>query len=642
MVAPSWSVTVTVAPGSPVPVMVGVLSVRVDPSVGAVMTGAVGALVSTVMVTGADGGETFPAGSVWVAVSVVSPCGSGVVGVTDQVPPAPTVVVPMVAPVPSLTVTVAPGSPVPLMVGVVSLVDEPSTGAVITGAAGAVVSTVKLTGADGGETFPAGSVWVAVSVVVPCGSGVVGVTNHVPPASTVAVPMVAPVPSVTVTVAPGSPVPVIVGVVSLVDDPSVGAVMTGAAGAVVSIVKVTGAETGETLPAGSAWVAVTVTAPSASGVIGVSYHAPPRPTVAVPIGVPPALTVTVAPGSPVPVMVGVLSVRVDPSVGAVMTGAVGALVSTVMVTGAEGGETFPAGSVWVAIRVVSPWGSGVVGVSDQVPPAPTVADPIGVPPAVTVTVAPASPVPLTVGVSSLVTDPSTGAVITGAAGAAVSTVMVTGAEGKELFPAGSVWVAVRVVSPSGSGVVGVTDHVPPASTVVVPIGLPSWSVTVTVAPGSPVPVMVGVLSFVDDPSAGAVITGAAGGVVSTVKVTGAEGAETLPARSAWVAVSVVAPSGSGVVGVSDHAPPASTVAVPIGAPPALTVTVAPGSPVPVIVGVLSVVVEPSAGAVITGAAGVAVSIVKVTGADVGEMLPARSAWIAVMVVGPSGSGAAGV
>src|SRR5580765_226412 len=386
MVAPSWSVTVTVAPGSPVPVMVGVLSVRVDPSVGAVMTGAVGALVSTVMVTGADGGETFPAGSVWVAVSVVVPCGSGVVGVTDQVPPAPTVVVPMVAPVPSLTVTVAPGSPVPLMVGVVSLVDEPSTGAVMTGAAGAVVSTVKVTGAEGGETFPAGSVWVAVSVVVPCGSGVVGVTDHVPPASTVAVPMVAPVPSVTVTVAPGSPVPVIVGVVSLVDDPSVGAVITGAAGAVVATVKVTGAETGETLPAGSAWVAVTVTAPSASGVVGVSDHVPPSATVAVPIVAPPAaVTVTVAPGSPVPPMVGVLSFVDDPSAGAVITGAVGALVSTVKVTGADGGETFPAGSGWVAVSVVVPCGSGVVGVTNHVPPASTVAVPMVAPvPSVTV------------------------------------------------------------------------------------------------------------------------------------------------------------------------------------------------------------------------------------------------------------------
>src|ERR687893_28186 len=115
-------------------------------------------------------------------------------------------------------------------------------------------------------------------------------------------------------------------------------------------------------------------------------------------------------------------------------------------------------------------------------------------------------------------NPSAGAVITGAGGATVSTVNVTVSAG-ETLPAASVCVAEIVCGPSANGVVGVTDHVPSAATTAVPSTVPAASVTVTVAPGSPVPVIVGVASLTVDPSAGAVITGAGVASVSTVNVT---------------------------------------------------------------------------------------------------------------------------
>jgi hypothetical protein len=64
---------------------------------------------------------------------------------------------------PSVTVTVAPGSPVPVNVGVESLVTDPEVGAVTTGAIGAVVSMVTPM-VVAGDSFPEGSVWVTVNV----------------------------------------------------------------------------------------------------------------------------------------------------------------------------------------------------------------------------------------------------------------------------------------------------------------------------------------------------------------------------------------------------------------------------------------------------------------------------------------------
>ena len=65
-------------------------------------------------------------------------------------------------------------------------------------------------------------------------------------------------------------------------------------------------------------------------------------------------------------------------------------------------------------------------------------------------------------------------------------------EAGEMSPDGSVWVADRLGVPMASGLVGVTENVPPAATVVVPIAVvPSYRVSVS--PAVPVPVMIGVV-----------------------------------------------------------------------------------------------------------------------------------------------------
>jgi hypothetical protein len=632
------SVTVTVAPGSPVPVTVGVLSLVLEPFTGAVITGAAGAVVSTVNVTGAEAGLGLPAGSVCVAVIVCEPSANGAVGVQVHEPSACTVAVQTLVP-PSVTVTVLPGSPVPVTGGVGLLMVDPSAGPVITGAVGAVVSTVNLSGAEAGLTLPAASVWVAVTVCEPSLNGVAGRHDHEPSAATVAVHTVVP-PSTTVTVWPGIPVPAIVGVLSLVLDPLVGAVITGAPGTAVMIVKVSGAETGEVLPARSVCVAVIVWEPSLNGVLGVQDHEPSAATVAVHTVVPPSTTVTVAPGSPVPLMVGVLSFVAEPPAGPVITGAAGADVSTVNVSDADAGEVFPAASCCVAVIVCEPSANGVDGTQLQLPPLVTTAVHRVLPPSTTVTVAPASPEPVIVGVLSFVVEPLAGAVMAGADGAVVSTVNVTGADAGDVLPAGSVCVAVIVCEPSLNGADGTQLQPPPAATTAVHrVAAPS--VTVTVSPTTPVPVIVGVLSLVLEPATGAVMTGAPGIAVITVNVTGADTGDVLPAGSVCVAVIVCAPSLNGADGVQDHEPSAATVAVHSVVPPSTTVTVAPGSPVPLMVGVLSFVAEPPAGPVITGAAGADVSTVNVTGAEAGDGLPAGSTCVAVIVCEPSANGVDG-
>lgn len=165
--------------------------------------------------------------------------------------------------------------------------------------------------------------------------------------------------------------------------------------------------------------------------------------------------------------------------------------------------------------------------------------------------------------------------------------------------------------------VGTHDQVPSESTVAVQIVVPP-SLTVTVSPGVPVPEIVGEVSVVVDPFAGAVMAGATG---STVKVIGADAAEVLPPASVCVAVSVFEPVGSGAVGVQDQVPSTATVAVHTAVVPSNTVTESPGVPVPEIAGVVSVVELPSLGDVIAGATG---STVTVTAGLAGETSPAAS------------------
>src|SRR5690606_9170107 len=117
------------------------------------------------------------------------------------------------------------------------------------------------------------------------------------------------------------------------------------------------------------------------------------------------------------------------------------------------------------------------------------------------------------------------------------------------------------------------------------------------------PVTTGVLSLVVEPSAGAVMAGASGAVVSTVKVT----SSLVPLPST---TTVCSPSPRTLSGVWDQLPFSSTT-TSTGAPSSMvTVIVVSGSPTPVIAGVESLVTSPSAGVRITVSAGTAVSTVK--------------------------------
>jgi hypothetical protein len=152
---------------------------------------------------------------------------------------------------------------------------------------------------------------------------------------------------------------------SVLDAPvSVAAVISGAdgaEGALVSMVMLRADEAGPRLPAVSTILAVMVCPPSDRELEGVKLQFPDPSAVAVPKTVDPSNTCTVLLGAAVPVKVGVLSlVRLSVldapvSVAAVMSGVdgieVGAVVSMVMLRGAEAGLTFPAPSVAVAVIV---------------------------------------------------------------------------------------------------------------------------------------------------------------------------------------------------------------------------------------------------------------------------------------------------
>ena len=120
---------------------------------------------------------------------------------------------------------------------------------------------------------------------------------------------------------------------------------------------------------------------------------------------------------------------------------------------------------------------------------------------------------------------------------------------------------------------------------------------VTVAPTSPLPVMVGVSSLVmlslavpeSDAASSVSAVGAAGALVSSVTVSAPLAAETLPAMSVCFEVIDSGPAVSVLV-VTDQLPSAAAVPVPTAVAPLKIVTVAPGSaPVPVKVGVARLV-----------------------------------------------------
>ena len=114
--------------------------------------------------------------------------------------------------------------------------------------------------------------------------------------------------------------------------------------------------------------------------------------------------------------------------------------------------------------------------------------------------------------------------------------------------------------------------------------------------------------------------GAAGGVLSTVKVRGAE-VRLPPPESVAVAVIVCGPLLSGVPGVQLQLPEASEVVLQIVVAPSFTTTVLLGVPVPLTVGVVSLTGCPAVGE--SMAAGMALLTVKFCVSGV-LVLPAES------------------
>ena len=149
-----------------------------------------------------------------------------------------------------------------------------------------------------------------------------------------------------------------------------------------------------------------------------------------------------------------------------------------------------------------------------------------------------------------------------AGGGVISTVKVKPPEGELLLPAASVATTVKVCEPLLIGVAGVKLHAPLLSATAVPMLLPSRRM-VTVAPGSAVPLSVGVGSLVVSPTSSApvrpstlsttcVMTGVPGATLSTVILQVFDVPLTLPAASMAFALSTWPPSCRCTLGVKLH------------------------------------------------------------------------------------------
>ena len=112
------------------------------------------------MLNALDAAETLFIASVAVTVKELSPSDNSELGVIENIPVVTSAVVVPRDTSPLSSSTVLPASAVPMMIGVVSLVVVSVV--VNVGAAGAVVSTVKLNALDAEEVFPAASVALTV------------------------------------------------------------------------------------------------------------------------------------------------------------------------------------------------------------------------------------------------------------------------------------------------------------------------------------------------------------------------------------------------------------------------------------------------------------------------------------------------
>ena len=398
-------------------------------------------------------------------------------------------------------------------------------------------------------------------------------------------------------------------------------------GAVVSTTTVNAAEAGLALPATSTATAVRAWVPSFSAAVGVKLQPPSVVTVVLPISVPLSYRLMVAPGSPLPFSCGRVSSVLCPRVRLPVTlptssltvaiiGAAGASVSTVR-SKLAAGLTLPAVSVAVTVRVCAPFASGAVGVKLQVPLLPAWTVPISVPLSRMRTVLFASAVPLSAGRASSVRCPlvngpvmlpisSITALITGVAGALVSTVSVNGVERALVLPTPSVALTRRLCEPATSAVSGVKVQLPVSPTCALPIAVP-LSKIVTVEPISPMPESVGRVSLVLCPLAICPVTGAVSSVtsviagicgitVSTTRLKAADGWLMLPSPSVAVTVNTCPPVLSAASGVKLQTPLASAVTEPISVSPSKMRTVELASAVPFSVGRGSLVLWPSVNA----------------------------------------------
>ncbi len=203
-------------------------------------------------------------------------------------------------------------------------------------------------------------------------------------------------------------------------------------------------------------------------------------------------TVTEAPGRVVPAMLGVLSLITDPLTGPVMARSV--LEFTVKVDVAV--SVLPARSVATASTVWTSLVRRVRVANTQLPLVSTVTLPSCSPSTVMTTVAPGSPVPVISGVASSVVLPS--------AGLSMRTTVPVSTVNEPMSIASrvpTVTEAVTICRPSDSGVVSGRLQAPIASTSAVPTMVPPM-LTVTVVPGVPVPVRVGIAFVIVLPSTG--------------------------------------------------------------------------------------------------------------------------------------------
>src|SRR5690606_26111236 len=194
----------------------------------------------------------------------------------------------------------------------------------------------------------AASVALAVMLCVPSGHALVGVKVQSPLPSAVVVPCESPSLNSS-TVLSASAVPLIVGVASLLTFPSLGLVILGALGAVVSILIVVANESALVLPAASVALAVMLCVPSDHALVGVNVHSPLPSAIVVPCESPSLNTSTMLSSSAAPLIVGVASMVTVPSLGLSMLGSLGAIVSMTSMTAAASSLVLPTASVALAV-----------------------------------------------------------------------------------------------------------------------------------------------------------------------------------------------------------------------------------------------------------------------------------------------------